>query len=472
MLEMEKDLKTIYQSIKEKYKSNIVTNEILSDDEKRLDEYLSKIKKEADALYKSNDNPYGIIEWNDSEDIQPDLYEFCKELPKGGDLHAHDHTMIPFDRFVEIIKENALICVNDDKQGVLYLKQSPNIPEDALEINEAIDKGLLSLDELTQMLVLTDEDITRGYWNKLEQLFSSTGDIYNDVVIMEKIWEEGFESCYEKGIQLLEIRDYAVDDDLYNFLRDRTIREAYYRVRRRHPDFVVRLIGCTGKDDYTSIESAQSTLRSIIRTSEQVKDEFDPEHPQDFIIGLDLVNEEDRSKQLSEFKDILMSNEIQNSGLKLFLHCGESLRNDNDSVVDAYIYNSYRVGHALNLYRYPELMTEYSNKKIAIEVCLMSNYRLGYVKDLRLHPGLIYLINDIPITLCSDDGLYMSRAPLVDDFYSAILCWNLDLSSIKMICRNSIKYSGLKDDEIEVLMNNWERKWNDFVSNQLKKIVC
>ncbi|MBO7676689.1 MAG: hypothetical protein J6S49_04165, partial [Erysipelotrichaceae bacterium] len=191
--------------------------------------------------------------------------------------------------------------------------------------------------------------------------------------------------------------------------------------------------------------------------------------PEDFIIGLDLCNEEDNSKPLSEYAEFLSSDEIRNCGLKLYLHCGESLRKDNDSVVDAYLLNSYRVGHAMNLYRFPDLMKKYAEDKIAIEVCLMSNYRLSYVKDLRLHPGLQYMINDIPIVLCSDDGLFMSRAPMVDDFYAAILCWDLNLGDIKAICRNSIRYSGLSDMEIERLMKTWEFKWNEFVRIQNEK---
>ena len=93
---------------------------------------------------------------------------------------------------------------------------------------------------------------------------------------------------------------------------------------------------------------------------------------------------------------------------------------------------------------------------------------MGYVKDLRLHPALQYLINGIPIVLCSDDGLFIAKAPLVDDFYTAILCWDLSLADIKSICRNSITYSGLSQKEIDRLMNSWIKKWDSFVEKQLE----
>ena len=460
-------MKKEYKTKRDRLIPAVPYSERLSDDEIKLDRYLERIKKEADVLYFGN-NPYGIIEWNDNEDIHPEFYRFCFELPKGGDLHAHDNTMISYDRFVEIIKENAMISLSGDTYGKLYVKYSPKLPDDAIDINEALEKGILSEKQLSELLVMSDGRIDENYWRRLEQLFTATGDFYEDSVIMEKIWEEGFRSCYEKGILLLEIRDWGCDDDLLNIIRTRTIREAYYRVRKDHPDFLVRLIGCSGKDAENTVESACQTLSSIIRVSKTIKDEFDPDNIEDFIIGLDLANEEDNSKPLSEYVDYLMSDEVVNSGLKLYLHCGESLRRDNDSVVDAYLLKSFRVGHAMNLYRFPELMKEYARGNIAIEVCLMSNYRLGYVRDLRLHPALQYMINGIPIVLCSDDGLFMTRAPMVDDFYAAILCWDLSLGDIKAICRNSITYSGLSEKENTRLMNAWEDRWNTFVSRQIE----
>ena len=455
-----------YKKHKDAYIPAIPYSEKLSKKEKELDNYLSELKKRADNLYIGN-NPYGVVEWGDLEDIYSDFYNFCFDLPKGGDLHAHDNTMISYDRFVEIIKDNAMISLEGQTKGNLYSRYSSDLPDNAVDVSVALEKGLINEEELSELLVMSDGRKEDDYWSMLEKLFYATGDFYEDSLIMEKIWEEGFRSCYENGVLLLEIRDWGCEDDLINIIRTRTIREAYYRVRKDYPDFLVRLIGCSGKDSENTIESACNTLRSMIRVSGIVKDEFDPENIEEFIIGLDLANEEDTSRPLSEYVDFLTSDEVVDSGLRLYLHCGESLRRDNDSVVDAYLLNSFRVGHAMNLYRFPELMKKYKESDIAIEVCPMSNYRLGYVRDLRLHPALQYMINGIPIVLCSDDGLFMTRTPLVDDFYAAILCWDLSLGDIKAICRNSIRYSGLSEKENDRLMKAWEDRWNIFVSNQI-----
>ena len=49
----------------------------------------------------------------------------------------------------------------------------------------------------------------------------------------------------------------------------------------------------------------------------------------DFLVGLDLVNEEDLSVRLTDFKELLANARKQNPNLHLTLHAGESLKSDN-----------------------------------------------------------------------------------------------------------------------------------------------
>ena len=96
-----------YKRLKDTYIPNIPYSEKLSEKEIELDSLLDNIKKQADVLYFDND-PYGIIEWDDKEDIHPQLYKFCHDLPKGGDLHAHDNTMISYDRLWQTMKQKGI----------------------------------------------------------------------------------------------------------------------------------------------------------------------------------------------------------------------------------------------------------------------------------------------------------------------------------------------------------------------------
>jgi hypothetical protein len=79
------------------------------------------------------------------------------------------------------------------------------------------------------------------------------------------------------------------------------------------------------------------------------------------IIGLDLVNEEDAGNPLEDYADYFNSDKTRESGLNYFFHCGESLRLDNTSVLDAYLLGADRVGHGFNLYRFPDIMELYKD---------------------------------------------------------------------------------------------------------------
>ena len=449
------------------YEPSYPTDMILLENEKIVDDKLSKMKQEATALYSDN-IPFAIIDWNDDTPIHEELRNFCKDLPKGGDLHVHDEKFIPINRYIKLLKEYGkvyIILEEGDQYGFMYIG---DVPENAISLNEALEQGLLTEEELRENLVISDNDIPYGRWASFEKLFDKLMGINSDPEFLRQVYEEGFRSCCENNVFLVEIRAILFGNEEEVGESIKLIREAYYNVKKEYPELTVKVIGVSGKNDYFDKEFAIGILRSVINLSKTIKDEYNPNHIEDFIIGLDLVNEEDISKPLSEYEDFLTSDEVKNSGLTLYLHAGESLRTDNDNVIDAYEFDSSRVGHGFNLYRFPELMEEYKNKNIVLEVCPVSNYRLGYVSDLRLHPAVIYLNEDIPLVISSDDGLFLSKIPLTDDYYAAILSWNLDLAKIKELTRNAIVYSDISEYEQQLLLDKWEKDWNNFIDKYSK----
>ncbi len=455
-------------SDRESYIPAIPSDEKLNPQEQELDKALSRMKEEAAALY-DEDEPFGTIRYDDEDALTSDLYAFCHALPKGAELHAHEQTLIDFDRYLDLIRSEAMICTDEgDDYGHMYAVNSSDIPDSAQLLDDVLKNGDMTEDEFRALLTVDEEDMEdeeAGFWNTLTNSFIITRGLSTDTALTQKIYEEGFRCACEKGILLLELRVSCKPDDELNISNLSIIRDAYYDVRNEYPDFRVRIIGCAGKSAKYTVEDSCNALRSVIAVSKNLKDEYDPSHPEELIIGLDLVNEEDKGKPLETYMDFLTSDEVRSSGLKLYLHCGESLRLDNESVVDAYMAHSDRVGHGFNLYRYPELMEKYKEQDITLEVCPISNLRLGYVHDLRLHPALLYLRECVPVVICSDDGLFMTPEPLTDDYYAAILCWDLNLSNIKDICRRSIEDSGLSESEKQTLMNAWERDWDAFVTS-------
>ena len=62
-----------------------------------LDRYLTELKTKADALYEDTE-VYGIAGWDKESVANSRLYEFCMALPKGAELHAHEMTLLPFEK--------------------------------------------------------------------------------------------------------------------------------------------------------------------------------------------------------------------------------------------------------------------------------------------------------------------------------------------------------------------------------------
>ena len=434
-----------------------------------LDRYLTDLKAAADTLYDDTE-VYGVAGWEKGSARNTGLYEFCMALPKGAELHAHEMTLLPFDRYIKTVRRNAWIDLEDgDHCGYLYAENNPNRPENAVLLDEALMSGMISMEELKKMLTMAGVEKRDGLWKDLSRSLLALWGLLTDREVMTRLYEESFRYAWEIGIVLLELRIVKKVDEVTTRSYLELIRNAYYTVRKEHPDFRVRIIGASGKNEKYTLDTSFDTLRMFIRLSKELRDEFAPDQPQDFIIGLDLVNEEDNSKPLELFVDFLRSEEMKNSGLKLFLHCGESLRLSNTSVKDAYAAGTYRAGHAFNLFRFPATLKKYIEDDIAVEVCPISNLTLGYIHDLRLHPAMHYLNADVPIVICSDDGLFMTPRPLVDDFYSAILCWDLSIESIREICERSIRAGGLSEEETDHLLQVWRRSWNAFCGEQLRK---
>lgn len=68
-----------------------------------------------------------------------------------------------------------------------------------------------------------------------------------------------------------------------------------------------------------------------------------------------------------------------------------------------------RLGHGFALHNYPTLQEQVKERKIAIEVCPISNQLLRVVQDLREHPAREMMSNSVPVTISSDDSVIYGK---------------------------------------------------------------
>jgi adenosine deaminase CECR1 len=108
------------------------------------------------------------------------------------------------------------------------------------------------------------------------------------------------------------------------------------------------------------------------------------------------------------------------------------------------------------------------NGPYMVEINLISNLLLEYVKDYSQHPFPEYLRIGIPVALSTDDrGMWDSN--LSDEFYVAVKEFNLSWEEIVKLGRNSLLYSFLDEPTKQRLLANYDKRVASFAQGFQKQ---
>lgn len=472
------DMEITLENYEEKRRELIDANSnllgiVMRDKELKLDEYLAKLKKEF------NDDCGGEILYDipvltDKRITDSRLYKFCSRLPKGADLHVHDMSLLPVKELITLLKDCPEFCINTDRKSfdLITVPLDSALPQGYMRFNEALDRHYYTEKEIiSNWTFVGAKENGINIWVYFEDLFNKHASLSGNPAFAAKYYDYTFRYYCKKNIMHVEIHLMLTDsiDESADYLR--VIRKAYYDVKKDYPYFTVRVIGAGVKADNEDIQLTKKCFLNTTYVQEIIKDESNPEKPSNFVIGFDLVNEEDTSLPLHAFAPMLLKAKKQFPDMNLYIHGGESLSAKNENLIDAYLLGVSRVGHGLNLYRYPDLHSRYVKSEICLEVCPISNQTLEYTKDIRNHPATEYLKSGAAIALCSDDPTYMENETLTDDFFAGVVGWDLTVGDLKQLGINSIMYSGLDADEKIHSIKEYNKLWNEFVDEVLEKGV-
>lgn len=127
---------------------------------------------------------------------------------------------------------------------------------------------------------------------------------------------------------------------------------------------------------------------------------------------------------------------------------------------------SRRIGHGYALAKHPKVIDLVKINNIAVEVNPISNQVLKLVDDYRNHPASVFMAQNVPIVISSDDPSFWEVTPLSHDFYIAFLgiaSRHSDLRTLKKFAINSIQYSSLSDTDKTAAFSKWQTKWDKFI---------
>lgn len=172
------------------------------------------------------------------------------------------------------------------------------------------------------------------------------------------------------------------------------------------------------------------------------------------VVGFDLAGEEGGyppKKHIEAFQF------IQRNNFNITIHAGEAF--GKESIWQAIQWcGAHRIGHAThlmedlnydkdgNVVSFGELAQYILDKRIPLEICLLSNVHTGAVDKIENHPFGILFKEKFRVTINTDDRL-MSNTTMTNEFLLAIEHFNLTLDDIEKITINAMKSSFIHHNE-------------------------
>jgi len=132
-------------------------------------------------------------------------------------------------------------------------------------------------------------------------------------------------------------------------------------------------------------------------------------HPKSYgrlVRGYDLVGQE-QAQQLVGFRDVL-----QGLSRPLFFHAGE-IPEGVDNVRVALEVGGNRIGHGIYMRGHPEIVSDCLAKKVALEICPVSNQQLGTVSDMSIYKELFD--QGVICTVSPDDPNKLGDADMTEN---------------------------------------------------------
>lgn len=450
---------------------------LLTQEEVLLEQKLSKIKTE--ILQKAEKDKLPIYNTTFST-LKPfiestELFRLFQQMPKGALLHSHSGGIVNAEWLINKASEyNNCYVYTETKDQKNYIEGQLMI----FSLNEVPDGFVLLKDylkrpnakaRLLELFTLKRNHLSEyiDYWIEFEKRFQRIGSLLNYRPIFKEYYKEGFLELLKDNVQHVEIRyifGQIFDDQNHNYPTETAVldlKEIEKDIQKNHPEFTIKII-------YTSLKFLD---KAIVEKELEKAYQLKKKYP-DFITGFDLVADEATGNTVGYFSPLWknMQNLEKKYGVKipLYLHAGESCSLYNKNISEIPLENNKRIGHALNLIYFPDLMEKIKHQNNLIEVSPISNQILGYVSDLRNHPARVLLANQVNLSINSDDPGVFGYEGLSYDFWMAYLNWDLTLRDLKKLTFNSISFSTLNPSEKKQALKNLQKEWNGWVTNHAK----
>jgi adenosine deaminase len=325
----------------------------------------------------------------------------------------------------QIIKTIPKVLLHDHLDGGLR-------PQTIIDLAEELGYDKLPTKNPIELAEWFHRGANKGNLVEYLQGFEYTIAVMQTKEGLERIAYEMIEDMYNDGVVYVETRFAPVYHRMKGLYYEDSVNAVLAGLERGKKDFGVGygliLCGMRNMKDTVDIAELAVNFRN------------------DGVVGFDLAGEEGGyppKKHIEAFQY------IQRANFNITIHAGEAF--GKDSIWQAIQWcGAHRIGHATrlledivmdsngNVISFGELAQYVLDKRIPLEICLLSNVHTGAVDKIENHPFGILYKEKFRVTLNTDDRL-MSDTTMTKEFLTAIQYFNLNFEDFEKITINSMK---------------------------------
>jgi adenosine deaminase len=175
------------------------------------------------------------------------------------------------------------------------------------------------------------------------------------------------------------------------------------------------------------------------------------------VVGVDLAGDEFNYPN-ALFERIFTR--VRDAGvLGISIHAGEGTGHSQvTSAVE--VLHARRIGHGLKAVEEPGVMAMLAQRRIALEICPVSNFQTGCVDNLAEHPLPALDQAGVPVTLNSDDPC-IHGTTLCDEYDVAATLWGYGLDDLLRLERYAVEAAFLPEEDREALRERVEKGYQE-----------
>ncbi len=324
-----------------------------------------------------------------------------------------------------IIRSVPKVLLHDHLDGGLR-------PQTVIDISKEYKYNKLPTTDAGELAEWFHRGANKGNLVEFLQGFEHTIAVMQTKEALERIAYEMMEDMKKDGVVYVESRFSPVFHTTKGLYYEDVVNAVLSGLERGRTDFGVGygLILCGMRNMKNTLEMAELAVNFRNQG----------------VVGFDLAGEEGGyppKKHLEAFQF------IQRANFNITIHAGEAF--GKESIWQAIQWcSAHRIGHATHLKEdftldkegkvvaFGDLAQYILDKRLPLEICLLSNIHTGAIDKIENHPFGILFKEKFRVTINTDDRL-MSNTTMTKEFMTAIEYFNLTLDDVEKVTINSMK---------------------------------